>query len=702
MAKKKAAPKKAPAKGKPNDDIRTTSNRTAKKVPAKARNRGKAESVDKSNADRRLRSTERKPTTPTTTKLEGRSKRLPKQVKGTDTGGVRATTPEQSKADNSRVGQPPAGHTGPSSHITRTNAQRSEPGNAPKKHSPSFSGIEATAQRVSNPIPRTGPHEPSPIEQMMNIKWSRYIPHEPTRKQHAAMMLAHVKELLFGGALGGGKSDWLAYEALRYCDLPGFSAIIFRRQLTDLKQPGSLIPRIGNWLGPHADAGYCKYVGDEHAWIFKTVYPHTDIPGPNARLQFGYIGEASVRERYQSAEYQLVCFDELGQWPEDTDYKFMRSRIRKVVCSVHGKRSDGKPNFVKGCPFCDTLSSMPLRIRAATNPGPAWIKRRFGIVPDPTQFPNRHAALVAISEGMKVRWIGTIPGRPFIPSYLDDNPHLDGQDYREMLKEMSDEERSRLEDGNWEARKNARFKRRWQRFYLLYPDQRCFAFSETNREGNEVVSDPQPFNSLLKIFTTVDPAVTVRQGPVDEQVKQKNSYAVISTWGITGQNSLLWLDCRKFRKEIPDLVEQLVEVNNIWQPRFNKIECNGVGIGVAQYAEAAGLPVTKNYRKSDKLENSLSAQMLMKSGRVFFPSNTDWAEMVEDDVFSWTGLPSEDDDVVDTLADAATELAPGIAHEISAPNLQRSMPRAVFTGNTVGGNVPYYGLQPTYHNPFNQ
>lgn len=568
---------------------------------------------------------------------------------------------------------------------------------------------------ISDPVPRTGPPISSALERMLTIKWSKYIPHTPTKKQLAAMMLADIKEVMFGGALGGGKSDWLAMEALRYCDLPGFSSIIFRRQLTDLKQPGALIPRIAEWLSEFQLQGCCRYSGDEHAWNFKTVYPHTDIPGPDARLQFGYIGEASIRDRYSSAEYQMVGFEELWQWPSDVDYTFMRSRIRKVVCAIHGKHNDGTPNYVPGCRYCDTLSAIPLRVRSATNPGPAWIKRRFGIIPDPAQFPTRHEALVAISEGHKIRWIGTNKERPFIPSYLDDNPFLDGKDYREMLKEMSDEERSRLEDGNWEARRNARFKRRWQRFYHLNAPQELlnavpyeinfasedisydldacsFSFVSRDRSGNDVVHDPIPLRSLMQIFITVDPAVTVRKGPVDEQVRQKNSSAVISTWGVTGDQNLLWLNCRKFKKEIPDLVEHVVNVNNIWKPRYTKVECNGVGIGVAQYLEAAGIQVTKNYRKTDKLENSLSAQILMKNGRIWFPANATWLEEIEDDVFGWTGLPSEDDDVIDTLADAATEIATGIAHEISAPSITRGRPRAVSSVNT-STMVPSYGLQ---------
>lgn len=574
--------------------------------------------------------------------------------------------------------------------------------------------------QVSAPVPRT---DPSLLDRMLNIKWSKFIPlsHSPFPKQLAALMLSDAREVFFGGAAGGGKSDWLLMEALRYCDLPTFSSIIFRKQLTDLKQSGGLIPRAEQWLAPMKEAGHCRYAGDEHKWHFKTFWPGTDIPGPEATLQWGYIGEASVRDRYMSAEFQLIGFEELANWENDTDFVYMYSRLRKNMCVVHGSNEEGEPIYKPGCRYCDVLSQIPLRMRAASNPGPSWIKRRYGIIPDPTQYKTRHEALVAISEGHKVRWVGTNKEKPFIPSYLSDNRAINAKEYRASLSNMSEDDRSKFEDGNWEARKNSRFKRRWQRFYQLNVPQELlmaenpmtrfeeldgtvtqvpikydlseysYSLTEVDRNGNVFVSDPIPLRRLSAIFTTVDTAVTTRQGPVDGEVGQKNSYAVISTWGLTHNNNLLWLNMRKFRKEIPDLISQLVDVNSIWKPNYNKIECNGVGIGVAQYAEAAKMNVRKNYRKTDKLENSLSAQMLMKNGLIWFPINALWLEECEDDTFSWTGLPNEEDDVIDTLCDACHELALGVAHTISAPTTVRTRPRVVSTSGSPR-RIPRYGL----------
>ena len=46
-------------------------------------------------------------------------------------------------------------------------------------------------------------------------KWTPYVPHDPTPKQLAYLMLPH-REAFYGGAAGGGKSDALLMGALQY------------------------------------------------------------------------------------------------------------------------------------------------------------------------------------------------------------------------------------------------------------------------------------------------------------------------------------------------------------------------------------------------------------------------------------------------------------------------------------------------------
>lgn len=563
---------------------------------------------------------------------------------------------------------------------------------------------------ISTPIPRTGPSKQ--IDELINFKWSQYIPKVPTTKQLAALMLEREDELLYGGALGGGKSEWLAMEVLRYCDVPNFAGIIFRKQLTDLKQPGSLIPRIASWLAPFEAKGICSYQGTDHRWTFKTVWPNTDIPGPPAYLQFGYIGESTVRERYQSAEFQRVCFEELGQWEDDVDYLFMFSRIRQCVCPIHGKDDKGDPVYSINCPQCNALSSIFPGMRSASNPGPAWIKKRFGIRPDPILFPNPRSALIAIQEGKKVPWVGT-PGYPkFIAAYLWDNQHLNEKSYRKLLEQMSEGERSRLEDGNWESRKNARLKRKYQKFVQLNVTEDylkdyseieqvyvpatwkdfSYAHVEVDSKNYQVVGQEIPFLSFKKVYLTADPAVTAKRGPIDEQKHQKNSYTGLGVFAETKDDELLWLSAMKFRKEIPDVIQSTVFLNDMWPILYNKIEASGVGVTLAQFLEAANLPVTKNWKKTDKIENSMSAQMLLNKERILFPINALWLETVEDVIFNWTGLESEEDDLVDVLSDASNDLSLKIATKLVNHAIKRALP------STVGGfkgkyQIPTYGIR---------
>ena len=86
-----------------------------------------------------------------------------------------------------------------------------------------------------------------------------------TVKQTAAALMDDVPEILFGGAAGGGKTDWLMYEALKWADHPAWSAILFRGSYPNLShEPDGLIPRSKEWLD-HTDA---KYNGQLKTWFF--------------------------------------------------------------------------------------------------------------------------------------------------------------------------------------------------------------------------------------------------------------------------------------------------------------------------------------------------------------------------------------------------------------------------------------------------
>lgn len=106
-----------------------------------------------------------------------------------------------------------------------------------------------------------------------------------------------------------------------------------------------------------------------------------------------------------NSEFQFIGMDEVTEIRE-SDYRYMFSRLRR--------------------PASGPLAQVPLRMRAASNPAPNWVRQRF------------------IVEGAE-------KGRIFVPSRLTDNPGIDADSYRQSLSELDPVERRRLEEGDWWA-----------------------------------------------------------------------------------------------------------------------------------------------------------------------------------------------------------------------------------------------------------
>lgn len=181
------------------------------------------------------------------------------------------------------------------------------------------------------------PTEPSVDYEALNPRLNKYIPHRPTVKQTAGLLLPH-KEILWGGAAGGGKSDWLLMSALQYVDLPGYAAILIRRTFSDLMLPGALIDRAQEWLAPFVERGEVKWHDRTKTFTFPS----------GSTLSFGYLEALQDLNRYQSSEYSFVGYDELSTFPEERMYTYLFSRLRR-----------------------STQSDIPIRMRAASNPGGA-------------------------------------------------------------------------------------------------------------------------------------------------------------------------------------------------------------------------------------------------------------------------------------------------------------------------------------------
>ena len=83
---------------------------------------------------------------------------------------------------------------------------------------------------------------------MRSAQTKSWIPHSPTPKQQQ-FLDCRAREVFYGGAAGGGKTDALLMAALAFVDVPGYRALLFRRTFADLNLPGALMDRAREWLG---------------------------------------------------------------------------------------------------------------------------------------------------------------------------------------------------------------------------------------------------------------------------------------------------------------------------------------------------------------------------------------------------------------------------------------------------------------------
>jgi predicted phage terminase large subunit-like protein len=478
---------------------------------------------------------------------------------------------------------------------------------------------------------------------------SKYCPHKPFAKQAAFLMLPH-DEALYGGALGGGKSDALLMAALQHVHIPGYSALLIRKTITDLEQKGALLDRMMTWMQPWLAKKEVRYKARNHQFIFPTF----DASGQrslDAVIQFGYIGQSNAFTRYQGIEIQFCGVDECTQHVEN-DINYLHTRLRKCVCPIHGKdEKTGNPIYEKDCEQCEWARSVPIRFRMTCNPdgiGFAHIKRRYKIHADKTQDQVEQT-------GVEAKWIGGVPDRPFLPASYKDNPFLDDKDYeRRMQKQLAPDMYEALMNGSWGVLANARFKKRWQRFYSMTGN---ILYLGPNLSGRIINMS----TDVQEIFQTIDTATTTLEGPGDVDLFPTRvvnpSWTVISTWMLTKCYNLIFLHMVRFRDEIPEVVDELKEQYAQWKPSVALVEENGVGKGVSQYASRMGMNIEGITADTDKLSNATTAILQMKAGRIWFPQGSpEWVKEAEEEIFTWQGHPKETDDVIDTLSHAANHV----------------------------------------------
>ena len=245
----------------------------------------------------------------------------------------------------------------------------------------------------------------------------------PQARQQIALTCP-VDELMYGGAKGGGKSDYIImapYEQIALADRKYRAtgrrqrgrAVLFRK---NLKRLDELIMR-SKELFPHLDPamGIDGWSKVDKRWTFSSgfIFDFDHLDGPDDH------------EAYQGQEITALLFDQVEEVPFHV-YQYLSAQVRSKD---------------------DDMRKL-LMVRCTANPGGkygGWVKDYFVA-------PHRPGNRIITTEQKLSRGRVRSVTKAFIPAKLSDNKYLDDDPaYEAKLRTLPKHEQEMYLDGNWDV-----------------------------------------------------------------------------------------------------------------------------------------------------------------------------------------------------------------------------------------------------------
>ena len=363
----------------------------------------------------------------------------------------------------------------------------------------------------------------------------REIVFAPNPGPQTEFLSAIEREVLYGGAAGGGKTYSLIADPMRYFSHPEFNGLILRKTTDELRE---IIWKTQE-LYPKAFKG-AKWQEKKSQWVFPS----------GARLWLTYLERDEDVLRYQGQAFSYIAFDELTQHPTPFAWNYMRSRLRT------------------------TAPDLPIFLRATSNPGGpghGWVRKMF-VDPAPANVPF---TATDIDTGEDLRYPDTHPskaGQPlfqrrFIPASLYDNPYLanDGA-YEANLLSLPEMQRRQLLEGDWAVASGAAFTEFRSNVHVVDPFEipdtwRKFRSADYGYSSYSAVHwyaiDPS-FNTLIvyrELYLSKHTGRDLAKAVLEAENGEKLSYGILdsSCWHQRGQLG-------------PSIAEEMISQGCRWRP----------------------------------------------------------------------------------------------------------------------------------------
>lgn len=441
----------------------------------------------------------------------------------------------------------------------------------------------------------------------------------PHRRQAEFLSLDDA-EVLYGGAVGGGKTEALLLWLLEGVQYDNFSGLFLRRTFSQLAgSPTSPIERSFKFFQPAGG----KWNEQKKRWSW-----------PNgAMIRFGHVQHENDKHNYDGPEFHRIAWDQVEQFTE-TQYTY--------IAFTRTRRTKNYP--------------IPCGNRASANPvGGNWVKHRF-ISQEAIEALKQLTAYDPSPAEMIFDCPGTV-GK-FVPARIADNPSLEVDEYISQIRErVGGTLAAKLANGDWSAIEGAVVDAGDLRYYRTKHE----IIMPSHLDG--VVIDRRK----MRRFATVDTAGTSKQKAAEARGKPP-SWSVCAIWDYDRTLGLFLRHVWRDRVGWPDLKHSIASVLDEWGNPEVLVENAHHGQVLAAELPRSRLSSTATGGKrvsqsidSAKYDRAVYSGLLamISENRLYLPEigsvpgAAAWMPEFESELLSWTGHPEETADQIDVCSHAA-------------------------------------------------